>query len=100
VKVVAEEYGKGEEELRTSRRGDGNVGRKVAMVLMKRLCDMTLVRVAREFRVKSYGTVGWACHGKDIKRETDSKSRWRLESLETAICQPNGLLPKSIILVC
>jgi len=23
--------------------------------LMKRLCDMTLVEVAREFRVKSYG---------------------------------------------
>jgi len=33
-------------------------GRKVAMVLMKRLCDMTLVEVAREFRVKSYGAVG------------------------------------------
>jgi len=81
-------YRNGEEELRTSRRGEGNVGRKVTMVLMKRLCDMTLVEVAREFRVKSYGTVGWVCHGKDIKRETDSKSRWRLESLETAICQP------------
>jgi len=88
VKVVAEEYGKGEEELRTSRRGEGNVGRKIAMVLMKRLCDMTLVEVAREFRVKSYGTVGWGCHGKDIKRETDRKFQWRLESLETAICQP------------
>ncbi len=51
--MVAEEYGKGEEELRTRRRGEGNVGRKVGMVLMKRLCDMTLVEVAREFRVKS-----------------------------------------------
>ncbi len=51
-------YGKGLEDLRTSRRGEGNEGRKVAMVLMKRLCDMTLVEVAREFRVKSYGTVG------------------------------------------
>ncbi len=88
MKVVADEYGKGEEELRASRRGGGNEGRKVGMVLMKGLCDMTLVEVAREFRVKSYGTVGRACHGKDIKRETDSKSRWRLETLETAICQP------------
>jgi len=88
VKVVADEYGKGEEELRTRRRGEGNVGRKVGMVLMKRLCDMTLVEVAREFRVKSYGTVGWACHGMDMKRETDSKFRWRVENLETAICQP------------
>jgi len=80
-------YGKGVEDLRTSRRGEGNEGRKVAMVLMKRLCDMTLVEVAREFRVKSYGTMGWACHGKDIKRETDRKFRWRLKNLETAICQ-------------
>ncbi len=81
-------YGKGVEDLRTSRRGEGNEGRKVAMVLMKRLCDMTLVEVAREFRVKSYGTVGWACHGKDIKRETDREFRRRVEILETAICQP------------
>ncbi len=88
MKVVAEEYGKGEEELRTSRRGEGNEGRKVAMVLMKRLCDMPLMEVAREFRVKSYGTVGWACHGKDIKRETERKFRWRVDNLETAICQP------------
>jgi len=88
VKVVAEEYGKGEEELRSSRRGKENEGRKVGIVLIKRLCDMTLVEVAREFRVKSYGTVGWACHGMDMKRERDSKLRWRLKSLETAICQP------------
>ncbi len=81
-------YGKGVEDLRASRRGGGNEGRKVAMVLMKRLCDMTLVEVAREFRVKSYGTVGWVCHGKDIKRETDSNFRWPLKHLETAICQP------------
>ncbi len=53
MKVVAEEYGKGEEELRTRRRGEENEGRKGAMVLMKWLCDMTLVEVAREFRVKS-----------------------------------------------
>ncbi len=88
MKVVADEYGKGEEELRTRRRGEGNEGRKVAMVLMKRLCDMTLVEVAREFRAKSYGTVGWATHGKDIKREKDREFRWRVENLETAICQP------------
>jgi len=49
---------------------------------------MTLVEVAREFRVKSYGTVGWACHGLDMMREKDRNFRWRLEDLETAICQP------------
>ena len=51
-------YGKGVEDLRTGRRGEENEGRKVAMYLMKRLCDMTLGEVAREFGVKSYGTVG------------------------------------------
>jgi len=56
--VVAQVYGKGVEDLRTSRRGEANEGRKVAMCLMKRLCGLTLVEVAREFRVKSYRTVG------------------------------------------
>ncbi len=87
-KVVAQEYGKGEEELRTSQRGEANEGRKVGMYLMKRLCEMTLVEVAREFRVRSYGTVGWACHGMNLKRERDSKFRRRLDNLETAIYQP------------
>ncbi len=88
LKVIAQVYGKGVEDLWTGRRGKENEGRKVAMYLMKRLCDLTLVEVAREFRVKSYGPVGWACHGKDIKRETDREFRRRVEILETAICQP------------
>jgi len=58
--VVAQVYGKGVEDLRTSRRGEENEGRKIAMYLMKRLCDVTLGEVARELGVKSYRTVGWA----------------------------------------
>ena len=54
LKVVAQVYGKGVEDLRTSRRGEANEGRKVAMCLLKRLCDRTLGEVAREFGVKSY----------------------------------------------
>ena len=76
------------EDLRTSRRGEENEGRKVAMYLMKRLCDLTLVEVAREFGVKSNGTVSWACHGIILKCEVNSKFCRQIENLKTAICQP------------
>ncbi len=49
---------------------------------------MTLVEVAREFRVKSYGTVGWACHGMVLKCDVGSKFHRQIENLKTAICQP------------
>jgi len=86
--VIAQVYGNGVEDLRTGRRGEENEGRKVAMYLMKRLCDLTLVEVAREFGVKSYGTVGWTCHGIDLKYDVNSKFRRQIENLKTAICQP------------
>jgi len=88
LKVIAQKYGKGVEDLRTSRRGEENEGRRVAMYLMKRLCDMTLGEVAREFGVKSYGTVVWACQGIVLKCDVSSKFRWQIENLKTAICQP------------
>ncbi len=81
-------YGKGVEDLRTSRRAEENEGRKVAVYLMKRLCDMTLGEVVRDFGVKSYGTVGRACHGISLKCEVNSKYRRQIENLETPICQP------------
>ncbi len=65
-----------------------NEVRKVAMYLMKRLCDMTLGEVAREFGVRSYGTVGWACHGMVLKCKVSSKFRRQIENLKTGICQP------------
>ncbi len=81
-------YGKGVENLQTSRRGEENEGRKVAVYLMKRLCDMTLGEVVKEFGVKSYGTVGWACHGISLNCEVNSKFCRQIENLETTICQP------------
>jgi len=87
LKVVAQVYGKGVDDLRTGRRGEENEGRKVAMYLMKRLCDMTLGEAAKEFGVKSYGTVGWACHGISLKCDVDSKFRRQIENLKTTICQ-------------
>ncbi len=87
-KVVAQVYGKGVEDPRNGRRGEADEGRKVAMYLMKRLCDRTLAEVAREFAVKSYGTVGWACHGISLKCEVNSKFYRQIENLKTAICQP------------
>ncbi len=53
------------------------------MYLLKRLCDMTLGEVAREFGVKSYVTVGWACHGIRLKCDVNSKYRRQIENLET-----------------
>ncbi len=88
LKEVAQVYGKAVDDLRTGRRGEENEGRKVAMYLMKRLCDMTLGEVAREFGVKSYGTVGWASHEINSKCEVNSKYHRQIENLETAICQP------------
>jgi len=84
--VVAQVYGKGVEELRTNRRGEENEWRKGATYLMKRLCDMTLGEVAREFGVKSYGTVGRPYHGIVLKCEVNSKFRRQIENLKTAIC--------------
>ena len=58
------------------------------MYLMKTRCDLTLVEVAREFGVRSYGTVGWACHGIRLKCDVNSKFRRQIGNLKTAICQP------------
>ncbi len=88
LKEVARVYGGTVEDLVKSRRGVENEGRKVGMYLMKRLSDMTLGEVAREFGVKSYGAVGWASHGIHQKRERDRKFRQWIEKLEIAICQP------------
>ena len=60
---------------------------KVGMYLMRRLSDMTLVEAAGESGVRSYGAVGRACHGIQLKREVDRRFRRRLENLEDVICQ-------------
>ena len=77
----------GVKDLVRSRRGEENEGRKVGMCLMKRLSDMTLAEAAREYGVKSYGAVGWACLGIHLKRGADRRFRRRLENPEDVICQ-------------
>ncbi len=57
------------------------------MYRMKRLCDLTLGEVAREFGVKSYGAVGWACNGISSKRQASNQFRRQIEYMEATICQ-------------
>ncbi len=74
--------------LQTSRRGEANDTRKVAMYLVKRLCDLTLPETAREFGVTSYGAVGWACAQVRAKQDADSQFKKRVEAVEVLISQP------------
>jgi len=74
--------------LQTSRRGEANDARKVAMYLVKRLCDLTLPETAREFGVTSYGAVGWACAQVRAKQEAEPPFKRRVEAVEALFRQP------------
>ena len=74
--------------LQTSRRGEANDARKVAMYLVKRLCDLTLPETAREFGVTSYGAVGWACAQVRDKQANDPQFKQRVEEIERLFSQP------------
>ena len=71
----------------TSRRGETNDARKVAMYLVKRLCDLTLSETAREFGVTSYGAVGWAYAQVRAKQDTEPQFKKRVEEVEMSISQ-------------
>ncbi len=60
VKAVGHVYGVKPSAILVGRRGHESESRKVAMHLVKRLCDLTLQETAKEFGVTSYGTIGWA----------------------------------------
>jgi REP-associated tyrosine transposase len=74
--------------LKIGRRGEANDARKVAMYLVKRLCDRTLPETAREFGVSSYGAVGWACAQVRAKQEAEPQFKQRVEAVEALIRQP------------
>lgn len=74
--------------LKTSRRGEANDARKVAMYLVKRLCDLTLPETARVFEVASYGTVGWACAQVRTKQQADPQFKKRVAEVEALFSQP------------
>ena len=76
--------------LKTSRRGEANDARKVAMYLVKRLCDLTLPETAREFGVTSYGAIGWACAQVRNKQHNDLRFKQRVEEIEMLFSQPKA----------
>jgi len=61
--------------------------RKVAMYVVKWLCDLTLSETAREFGVTSYGAVGWACAQVRAKQDTEPQFKKRVEEVEMSISQ-------------
>lgn len=85
--LVAKAYGAEVGDLLRGRRGSENEARKVAMYLVKRYCDLTLQETAERFGVKSYGVVGWACHGVQVKMEAGRKFREKVEGIERRITQ-------------
>ena len=85
--AVAKAYATATEALLWERRGKENEGRKVAMYLVKRCCDLTLQETASRFRVGSYGLIAWACHGVQSKMEADDRFRRRIEDIQRRISQ-------------
>ncbi len=85
--AVAKEYGVPLASLREGRRGRSNEARKVAMYLVHRLCDLTLMETAKRFRVESYGVVGWACTQMRHRIASDKRFRIRIAGIEERISQ-------------
>ncbi len=73
--------------LKRGRRGEANQARKVAMYLVKRLCDLTLQDTAADVGVESYGVVGWACAQVRAKQAADKAFKKRVERVEALISQ-------------
>lgn len=73
--------------LKRGRRGEANQVRKVAMYLVKRLCDLTLRETAGHFGVESYEVVGWACAQARANQAADSRFKKRVAQVEQLISQ-------------
>jgi len=85
---MARMYKVKEEEVLKGNRGRENEARKVAMYLVRRCCDRTLEETAQVFGVRSYGTVGGACHGVQSKVAGEREFRDRVEKIIQRIYQP------------
>jgi hypothetical protein len=94
IRTVARMYKVEEAEVLRGNRGRENQARKVAMYLVRRCCDKTLEETAQFFGVRSYGTVGWACHGVQSKVEGEREFRDRVEKIIQRTYQPKDLTPK------
>ena len=88
IKAVANVFGVERSVLYQGRRGVANDARKIAMYLVKRLCDLTLQETASQFGVASYGSVGWACAHIRAKLAKDRQFRKQVAQLESKIRQP------------
>ena len=86
LKALAKVYGVKVENLLTAKRGKENEARKVGMYLIKELCDLRLHEIAERFGTRSYGVVGWACHGVTSRMESDATFRDRVGSVRQS-CQ-------------
>jgi REP element-mobilizing transposase RayT len=84
--ALAKRYGIELEDLMKGKRGKGNEPRQVGMYLVKELCDLKLNEIAKRFGTRSYGAVGWACHGVASRIEADAKCRDRVGIIRR-ICQ-------------
>lgn len=81
LRLVSQEYGIQVEDLIRGQRGRESEARKVAMFLVKRLCDLTLQETAERFGVGSYGVIGWACHAIRSKMDTDKELKRKVEKI-------------------
>jgi putative transposase len=87
IERVAQWYNVARADVFRGRRGKDNEARRVAMYLVTRCCDQTLMETARIFGVGSYGSVGWSCHGVQLKMEKDKGFRAQIDRLFNDICQ-------------
>lgn len=74
-------------ESRTGQRGQASDPRKVAMSLVRRLCDLTLAETAARFGVGSYGMVAWVAHEVGTAVRTDAALHRRPHHIEQALNQ-------------
>ncbi len=87
LRGVAAVFGVPVSTIKKGRRGEANEARKVAMSLVKRLCELTLQETAGHFGVTSYGVVGWACKQVRAKQASNPRFQKRVEQAERVISQ-------------
>lgn len=85
--LVSQEYGIQVKDLIRGRRGRESEARKVAMFLVKRLCDLTLQETAERFGVGSYGVIGWACHAIRSRMGADRELKRKVEKIHGLVNQ-------------
>lgn len=73
IKEVAKVFGKKPDDLKKGKSGNNNEARKVAMWLVKELCDLSHRKVASYFGSVGDKTIAWACG--NIKQELENNRK-------------------------